>query len=36
VVTAANAGLGLPTAIRNPYLGVNFVIALQGIFPSRG
>jgi hypothetical protein len=21
--------------IRNPYLGVNFVIALEGIFPAR-
>ena len=25
----------VPTAIRNPFLGTNFVIALEGIFPSR-
>jgi len=24
-----------PFAVRNPYLGTNFIIALQGIFPSR-
>ncbi|MCG5073233.1 phage tail protein [Paraburkholderia tagetis] len=30
------AGGSLPFALRNPYLGINFVIALQGIFPSRG
>jgi microcystin-dependent protein len=24
-----------PFAIRNPYLGINYIIALQGIFPSR-
>jgi microcystin-dependent protein len=29
-------GNSLPTAIRNPYLGVTCIIALQGIFPSRG
>ncbi len=28
-------GSGLPISIRNPYLGVTFIIALQGIFPSR-
>lgn len=30
------AGSGLPISLRNPYLGINFIIALQGIFPSRG
>lgn len=30
------AGSGLPFSLRNPYLGVNFIIALQGVFPSRG
>jgi len=28
-------GSGLPVALRNPYLGTCFIIALQGIFPSR-
>jgi microcystin-dependent protein len=31
-----NNGSGVPLAIRNPYLGMNFIIALEGIFPSRG
>jgi len=30
------AGESLPFALRNPYLGINFIIALQGVFPSRG
>ena len=30
-----NAGGNQPIPIRQPYLGMNFVIALQGIFPSR-
>jgi microcystin-dependent protein len=30
-----NAGGSQPFGIQPPYLGVNFVIALQGIFPSR-
>lgn len=29
------AGGSQPLPIRNPYLGINFIIALQGIFPSR-
>ncbi|KRA45205.1 tail fiber protein [Pseudoxanthomonas sp. Root630] len=29
-----NAGGGLPHANQQPYLGLNFSIALQGIFPS--
>lgn len=31
----SNAGGSIPFSIRNPYQAVNFVIALQGIFPSR-
>jgi microcystin-dependent protein len=31
----ANAGGGFPHSILNPYLTLNFIIALQGIFPSR-
>jgi microcystin-dependent protein len=29
------AGAGQPLPIRNPSIGTNFIIALQGIFPSR-
>lgn len=29
------AGGSQPLGLRNPYLGVNFIIALSGIFPSR-
>jgi len=29
------AGNGAPMAIRNPYLGTNFIIATVGLFPSR-
>lgn len=29
------SGGSQPLSIRNPYLGINFVIALQGVFPSR-
>lgn len=29
------AGGSQPFSIRNPYLGINFIIALEGIFPSR-
>lgn len=28
-------GGSLPFSLRNPYLGTNFIIALQGIYPSR-
>jgi microcystin-dependent protein len=28
-------GLGQPFSLRNPYLGMNFAIALQGVFPPR-
>ncbi len=34
-VVSGMAGGNQPVAIRNPYLGINFVIALEGIFPSR-
>ncbi len=34
-VTNANTGGSVPTAIRNPYLALNFSIALFGLFPSR-
>lgn len=32
--TGANGG-SRPFNMRNPYLGINYVIALQGIYPSR-
>jgi microcystin-dependent protein len=31
----ANAGGSQPVGIKPPYLGLNFVIALEGIYPSR-
>jgi microcystin-dependent protein len=34
-VTIGAAGSSLPLGIRNPFLGTNFVIATQGVFPSR-
>lgn len=34
-VSVAPAGGSLPVAIRNPCLGTNFIIAMEGIFPSR-
>lgn len=30
------SGSNAPVNIRNPYLGLSFIIALEGIFPSRG
>lgn len=33
-MVSANSGGGVPHENRQPYLGVNFCIALQGIFPS--
>jgi len=33
--TIGNSGGSQPFGIRNPYLGVNFIIALEGIYPSR-
>jgi len=29
-------GNGLPTPLRNPYLGLTCIIALQGVYPTRG
>jgi microcystin-dependent protein len=34
--TVPVAGSSLPLSIQNPFLGVNFIIALAGIFPTRG
>jgi len=34
-VTVQPTGGSQPLPIRNPYLGVNFIIALEGVFPSR-
>lgn len=34
-VTVGPAGASQPVPLRNPYLGSNFIIALEGIFPSR-
>ena len=33
--TTGNSGNGLPVPVIQPYLTVNFIIALTGIFPSR-
>ncbi|MFB2662927.1 phage tail protein [Shewanella mangrovisoli] len=33
--TTTNTGNSLPVGVRQPYLTVNFIIALEGIFPSR-
>jgi microcystin-dependent protein len=33
--TVDNTGGGQPVAIRSPYLGMRWCVALQGIFPSR-
>ncbi len=30
------AGGNQPVPIRNPFIGTNFIIALEGVFPSRG
>jgi microcystin-dependent protein len=29
------AGQGLPVNVQNPYLGINYIIAMVGLFPSR-
>lgn len=31
-----NSGSSVPLSVRNPYLAVNFIIAVSGIYPSRG
>ena len=33
--SVSNAGSNQAIAIRMPYLGMNFIIAVEGIFPSR-
>jgi len=33
--TIGNTGGSQPFPIRNPYLGINFIIATEGIYPSR-
>jgi microcystin-dependent protein len=33
--TIGNSGGSQPFSIQSPYLGVNFIIALQGVFPTR-
>jgi len=33
--TVGLTGSNIPVGIRDPYLGINFIIALEGIFPSR-
>lgn len=33
--TGATTGQSQPFSIRNPYLGINFIIAVEGLFPSR-
>jgi microcystin-dependent protein len=34
-LTIQNAGGNVPLPVRSPYLGMNYIICLQGIFPSR-
>lgn len=34
-ITNSLTGNSQPVALRNPYLGLTFIIALQGVFPSR-
>ena len=33
--TTSSVGANMPVQIRDPYMGTNFIIALQGIFPTR-
>lgn len=33
--SVGNTGGGTPVAIRNPYVGLQYIIAVQGIFPTR-
>lgn len=35
-VTNSVTGSSLPTPLRNPYLGLTCIVALQGVFPTRG
>jgi len=34
-VQVGMAGSGMPVALRNPFLGTNFIIATEGVYPSR-
>ncbi len=34
-VTVGNTGASMPVPLRNPYLGIYFMIALEGIYPMR-
>jgi len=34
-ITETNVGGGQPFSIRNPFLALNFIIALEGVYPSR-
>ncbi|MES2826048.1 MAG: tail fiber protein [Pseudomonadota bacterium] len=34
-VSVGMTGNGLPVPLRNPFLGTNFIIATEGLFPSR-
>ena len=34
-ISIGNTGSGTAVPLRNPYLGINMIICLQGIFPSR-
>lgn len=34
-VTVGVSGMSQPVPVRNPYLGINFIIAVEGIFPPR-
>ncbi|WP_279607288.1 autotransporter-associated beta strand repeat-containing protein, partial [Burkholderia anthina] len=35
-ITNSVAGNSLPFDSRNPYIGLTFIIALQGVYPTRG
>jgi len=34
-ITVSNAGASQPVSLRNPYLGINMIICMQGMYPSR-
>ena len=35
IVVVMPAGSGFPVGIMQPYLGLNYIIALYGVFPPR-
>lgn len=35
-VAIGNTGGNIPVQIRNPYIGMRYIIAIEGIYPSRG